>query len=367
MWTFISGLDKLAAARHARVAPALFWQLIEALAEGESASGTSAEDLNGALMAGQALLETGLAVRPDLRRSLVDKREHVQRWMRHIVENGLMTPEDRLIAGDALAALGDNRPGVGVIDGVPDIEWCEIGDGDFLFGKDNAKCHLGGIRIAKYLVTNAQFKAFEDDPDGWGNDRWWRGLAADQADRVKQTPIFDIANRPRECVSWYAAVAFTRWLTARLRASGKLRSDEGVTLPTEQQWERAARGTGGFEFPWGNEYETGLANIDETRMADQVGSHYLAQTSAVGMYANGLSPSGLYDCAGNVSEWCRDNYRNPADLGLGGDARRVVRGGSWDSNRRGARCASRLNIYPSIRNSYLGFRCVVVSPFFPDN
>jgi len=296
-------VTQLAAARLAREAKSQFWDLIDELTGGEPPLVPTSEAARGALMAGQALLDTGLAAKKDLPARLAIRRAPVQHWMRRIVESGLLEPTNRLIAGNALAALGDDRPGVGVVDGFPIIVWCDVSDdGPFLYGDDKQPCRIGPFRIATYPVTNAQFKAFEDAEDGWANDDWWVELAANTVDRQPQPPAFNAANRPRETVSWYAAIAFTRWLTARLRQAGMLAADEIVTLPTEFQWEKAARGVDGREYPWGDDYEAGRANLDETESSSQIGPDYLQQTSAVGMYPDSASPYGLHDCAGNVWE-----------------------------------------------------------------
>jgi formylglycine-generating enzyme required for sulfatase activity len=159
---------------------------------------------------------------------------------------------------------------------------------------------------------------------------------------------FRFANNPRDSVSWYQAVAFCRWLSAKLGYE--------VRLPTEQEWEKAARGTDGRQYPWGNEYISGYANVDETE--ENVGPHYLRQTSSVGIYPQGASPFGVPDMSGNVWEWCLNEYENPENTDLVGDAARVLRGGSWGSGVPCARCASRDGGGPSYRSVYIGFRAV---------
>src|SRR4030095_432041 len=107
---------------------------------------------------------------------------------------------------------------------------------------------------SKYPVTWAQYRSFLEAQDGYRQKRWWRGLAERQAQPGEQYRQQD--NHPAENVSWYDAVAFCRWLSAKLGYE--------VRLPTEQEWEKAARGVDGRAYPWGNQYVSGYANIDET-------------------------------------------------------------------------------------------------------
>jgi len=172
-------------------------------------------------------------------------------------------------------------------------------------------------------------------------------LIANQDASVDQA--FKYANHPRERVSWYDAVAFCRWLSDKLGTE--------VSLPSEQQWEKVARGWDGRVYPWGNEYIPGYANIDETE--DEVWINYLQATSAVGMYPQGASPSGVMDMSGNVWEWCLNEYRNAANVQLTGNETRAPCGGSWNSNQADARCWCRNRYSPNDRLSLIGFRVVV--------
>ena len=99
-----------------------------------------------------------------------------------------------------MAALGDPRPGVGLdANGLPDIDWIEVPEGDFLFGEKKEREFSSAFRIARYPVTNAQFQAFIDG-GGYREDRWWKGLA----ERV-EAPAYTSwsqPNRPRETGSW---------------------------------------------------------------------------------------------------------------------------------------------------------------------
>jgi len=144
-------------------------------------------------------------------------------------------------------------------------------------------------------------------------------------------------------VSWYEADAYCSWLTEHLRAIGGINADEKVRLPREAEWEYAARGTTGWTWPWGNDWDPSLANTSEGGVGEP---------TAVGMYPGGKSPFEVFDMAGNVWEWCEDRY--PPDLSNN------LRGGSWSYSADFARCACRGDGAPVFGGGHFGFRCVVV-------
>ncbi len=236
---------------------------------------------------------------------------------------------------------------------IPDIAWVKIPAGPFIYGEGSQQTtiNLDDFWIAKYPITNQQCQTFIDD-GGYQDERWWRDLKKPnpEASRWPQ------ANRPRTNVDWYEAVAFTRWLSAVLGL------EEGsIRLPTEQQWEKAARGERGLIYPWGNEYQSGFANIDETERKE--GPWYLQQTTAVGLYPHGESPYHIEDMSGTVWEWCLNKWDklDMTEADVSGDSR-VVRGGSWLFNPAFARAVDRDWYGPDDRNYDGGFRVLSVVP-----
>jgi formylglycine-generating enzyme required for sulfatase activity len=203
--------------------------------------------------------------------------------------------------------------------------------------------YLDAFYIDKHEVTNAQYRACVD---------------AGTCNVPSDTTHYDHANyaqHPVVYVSWNDADTYCQW-------AGKL-------LPTETQWEKAARGTNGRIYPWGNAFDGSKLNFCDANCRydwkDTSANDGYAETAPVGSFPAGASPYGALDMAGNVLEWVADWHDsgyysqspalNPPGLGSGED--RVLRGGTWVNTRADARCASRLSAYPDYRNHGVGFRC----------
>jgi len=234
---------------------------------------------------------------------------------------------------------------------VPDIAWIAIPEGPFLYGEKRERQFLETFWIAKYPLTHQQYQCFIGD-GGYQEARWWRDLKKPEPEASR----WPQPNRPRTNVDWYEAVAYTRWLSAALGL------EEGaIRLPTEQEWEKAARGEKGLAYPWGEKYQSGFANINETWRRE--GPWDLGQTTAVGLYPQGRSPHGVEDMAGTVWEWCLNVYDTPDVVEMDDSGRpRVLRGGSWLYISGNARSGIRLRIYPVDRNDDAGFRLLSSVP-----
>ncbi len=271
-------------------------------------------------------------------------------------------PEERAEAGREINIVGDTREGVGLrADGLPDIAWCEVPAGVFTMGgeqnSDNPvrKVNLANYSIAKCPITYKQFGVFLSAPDGFENIGWWKELHSNGLAQQKEGPdnqTWKLNNHPRENVSWYQAFGFCKWLTSKLGYE--------VRLPLEEEWEKAARGTDAREYPWGNGYKVGYANIDES----SISGTYLERTTAVGIYPQGGSPYKVLDLSGNVWEWQLNGYYKPDQRDWSSNAPRSLRGGSWLGNLDNARGAYRSNHNPHYRGGFRGFRvvCSVPSP-----
>ena len=232
-----------------------------------------------------------------------------------------------------------------------------IAAGEFWMGSDDGdersrprrRVHLDGYYLDRYEVTNAQFKAFVQAQgyqrqDVWSPVGWqWRMKRSSLVEsRYAREPKWNDPRQPVVGVSWYEADAYCRFA--------------GKRLPTEAEWEKAARGTEGRRYPWGSTFEPGRANTEEARNG---------RTAAVGSYATGVSPYGIHDLVGNVAEWVVDRYRrdyyrtaperNPTGPTVGDD--RVVRGGSYDDDGKDAALSVRRSQSPEERTTKIGFRC----------
>ena len=272
---------------------------------------------------------------------------------------------DRRLALDAVGVVGDPR----IKDPRTDADlWVWIPGGRFVMGGDadapgSVPAHevdVAPFGMSWRLVTVQDYARFLEG-GAYEDPRWWAGLGPEGREgRVPFDAPRDWSqqrfrpNHPVWGVSWWEATAFCRWAST----AWFLRDGYVVALPTEAQWEFAARGPAGRVYPWGHE-EPGEGDAARANY-DEVSIH---MTSAVGAFPTGAPPdparARLRDLAGNLWEWCRDawvdndvdNWRQASAAEQPGSAAslRVVRGGSWSSPAQSLRCAGRFRDRPSSR------------------
>ena len=294
-----------------------------------------AEGWRGCWLAGKSLIEIGVkrAQRRDLGR---DMTERLQERLRKLAEQGLLEPRERADAGSVLSVLGDPRDFDEMVE-VPAGEFV-MGSNDYDREKPQHEVLVDAFRISKYPVTNAQYTEFVKAMD-YNPPVHWRG----------QVPPPDLHNHPVANVTWRDAMAYCEWLQEKTGLPYR--------LPTEAEWEKAARGRDGRIYPWGNDFSAEKCNVYETGIRG---------TSPDGMFPDGASPYGCLDMSGNVWEWTLSKYkpypykpddgREEVDKS---DDRRVLRGGAFYLNQRNARCAYRYHDPPDFRLNFIGFRVVV--------
>jgi formylglycine-generating enzyme required for sulfatase activity len=257
-------------------------------------------------------------------------------------------------------------------DWVPEL--VEVPAGPFLMGssdddaaadddeKPQHELTLDTYWIGKTEVTNAQFRPFVEG-DGYSNPDYWTeaGWQWREEESVKKPFYWEESTwngdaQPVVGVTWYEAVAYTRWLSAQ--------TGRDYRLPTEAEWEKAARGTDGRIYPWGNEFDQEWLNSGQ-------GVGQGGHTTPVGTYPKGASPYGALDMAGNAHEWTatKSDKEYPyeqedewsADY-LAGSDDRVLRGGAYWRKSTYTRCGMRIWIEPDFRvNNDMSFR-VVATP-----
>jgi formylglycine-generating enzyme required for sulfatase activity len=227
--------------------------------------------------------------------------------------------------------------------------------------------YLDEYWIGQTEVTNAQWQLFMEaggyqNPDYWTEAGW---KMIDSEDRSEpycwDDSDLNQPDQPVVCISWYEALAFSRWLA---EASGL-----AARLPTEAEWEKAARGTDGRIFPWGDEWDGSRLNYCDVNCPNDWKDNSVDDgykyTAPIGSYPDGASPYGALDMAGNVWEWTGSQRMGyPYDAGDGreeleSDGERVVRGGAWGIIPGDVRAAARPAVPPANRNDNNGVRVVV--------
>jgi formylglycine-generating enzyme required for sulfatase activity len=328
-------------------------------------------------LAGEALLEIDPNRTADSELGK-DLAARVPERLVELITGAKLTVRERATVGDTQARLGAPRfhgPDRFCLPNEPLLGFVEIPAGKFLMGSDKRRdpqafddelpqheVFLPAYYMARYPVTVDQFRVFVQDS----------GYTPAAKNSLNRTATHPVVN-----VTWYDALKYCEWLTEKLRISapqadrspfwqglreGKLR----VTLPSEAEWEKAARGTDGRIYPWGDEWDNDRLNAVVN----------IGRTSAVGCFPNGKGPYDILDMSGNVWEWTRSlwgkDFSDPEfkypydpkdkrreDLNASGKVWRVWRGGSWDDDQSLARCSYRGRGTPDRRFNLAGFRCVL--------
>jgi formylglycine-generating enzyme required for sulfatase activity/energy-coupling factor transporter ATP-binding protein EcfA2 len=301
-----------------------------------------------AAVAGEALLEIGLvSVRQvGLGKNVLRK---VQQWLVDAMgADHALVPADRVAAGNVLSRLGDPRfdKGKWYLSVEENNGFVDIPAGDFQMGSDkdndaNARDNefpqhtvvLSEFAIARYPVTVAQYKVFAEETKREMDNDW------------KKYNPYD--NHPVVEVSWNDAKAYCEWIAEKLDLAGC------ITLPTEAQWEKAARGSDCKVYPWGDAFDPNKANCRENG---------IGTTSPVGCFPKGRSLYEIMELSGNVYECCLDGRREyneeTVENPIGDGAYRVLRGGSWLYPAGYCRSAARNGSRPDVRDFNFGFRLV---------
>jgi formylglycine-generating enzyme required for sulfatase activity/tRNA A-37 threonylcarbamoyl transferase component Bud32 len=207
--------------------------------------------------------------------------------------------------------------------------------GEFIMGEGSQQrtVYVEEFHIAKYPVTNARYAAFMEaggyeNPEYWSGEGWkWQEESNTTQPEYWHVGDLIQPHHPVVGVTCHEAEAYCRWA--------------GLRLPTEQEWEKAARGTDGRAYPWGDEWQEGRCNSQET---------FNGCTTPVNKYQDGASPYGVMDMVGNVWEWTSGWYDSKRTY-------RPLRGGSWLSYQEDMLCAFRNGNRPHYRGNVVGFRC----------
>jgi serine/threonine protein kinase len=240
-----------------------------------------------------------------------------------------------------------------------------IPEGEFTMGGNDGNAderpvhlvYLEAYYIEKYEVTNSLYEACVDD--GVCNPP--QEISSRTYSPYYGNPQF--ADYPVIHVDWYQAEAYCEW--------------RGARLPTEAEWEKAARGADGYKYPWGNSFQCRNGNFDDLMRLDGYvipggpNCDGYKDIASVGLFDDGRSPFDIYDMAGNVWEWVADwydgdyysnaPYKDPQGPPSGSG--RVIRGGAWDvANTKNLLTTRRISFDPSAKEDYLGFRCAVSLP-----
>ncbi|MDM8537441.1 SUMF1/EgtB/PvdO family nonheme iron enzyme [Desulfobacterales bacterium HSG17] len=327
--------------------------------------------------------------------------ERIQMWLvESLKADETLKPVERVKSGRSLAELGDPRKEVMTLE---HMEFCLVPAGVFFMGDGQEKDLIDFLDydywISRHPVTNAQYDEFVR-AGGYEQRQYWKeaekeafwksGNFKGNYDRSpRNRPFnhgspFNLSNHPVVGLTWYESLAFTRWLTDFWKEQGIIGAKRCICLPSEAEWEKAARGgqkipgpvktACALEKAWDSKANM-IVNPDSEREYPWVGKidvnkvNYrdtgIESTSSAGCFSSGMSPYGCLDMSGNVWEWTRSLWGkkypyNPTD-GRENESEkrniaRVVRGGSCFNSSDLVLCAARNRYDPDLRHYFRGFR-----------
>lgn len=338
--------------------------------------------LLSAVLAGKALLEIGLVGVRRLEAGQALLRR-VRTWLIDAIrQDTVLEAKERVAAGPILAKLGDRDE----VTSIEAMQFCFVPGGPFSMGDEQSvTTYVNDFWISRFPVTNDQFRRFAYDEDDyywmealeeelWSNGRYkGRYEKEGRSQPLDYGEPYNLPNHPAVGISWYEALAFTRWLDNYLHQRGFLGKQWEVRLPTEAQWEKAARGgwsvpakpivcslSHGLQVPT----LTLVQNPKRTRLypwdVDDIGPEHtnysatkVGTTTAVGCFPRSKSCYGAEEMSGNVWEWMRDTVRRDTPR------QAYLRGGSFKSQDLYLRCTARLVGDPSVPRENIGFRIVL--------
>ena len=222
---------------------------------------------------------------------------------------------------------------------LPLLQWLSIPGGEVTVEGGAGTFEVKPFQIAKYPVTNEQFNAFIQD-DGYKNMGWWQGLT--QTGGSPRASDWRDLDAPKLEVTWFEAVAFTQWLANQTNLN--------VRLPTEWEWQWAAVGDSGWDYPYGGTFDPIKCNTKESA---------IGRTNAVTVNEPVKTHFGAVDMAGNVWEWCLNEGAELHNIQREGMENRALRGGSWNNAAKNACATFRSHRTPRTRAFNIGFRVMI--------
>jgi len=353
----------LAGAKSASGGPFAVWALADELCYTlPNESETSFQDIWGSYLAGQVLSESANLENISLRNAQTLQR--IKSWQLKIMYGDELHAIERINAGNIIGKLGDDRfiKNLFYLLDDPLLGFVEIPGGKFFMGSDLEKdkiafqeetpqhsLFLEPFYISKYPVTVSQYREF---------------LYMTGKNKTEDWHCYNcFSNHPVVYVDWLEAIDFCKWLTCQLTENKNtpkqikdlINSKKWyITLPSEAEWEKAARGTDMRIYPWGDTIDKDRFNYKETRVG---------RPSPVGCFDKGSSPFQIMEMCGNVWEWtlskdCEYPYQPSDGREDVNDQKteRIVRGGCWYNSIRSCRIASRSRFTPDSRHDFIGFR-----------